>query len=78
MVTHAIPTASSVLLMPWVGLGLGLGSGLGLGLTSVPSSGPVNEAISSCRVGGGHVNLALHTLHSWWRGSLVRVEVRVS
>ena len=34
VVAHAIPTASSVLLMPWLGLGLGfgLGSGLGLGL----------------------------------------------
>ena len=32
VVAHAIPTASSVLLMPWLGLGLGLGFGLGSGL----------------------------------------------
>ena len=28
-----------------------------------PSSGPVNDDMSSSRVGGSHVNVPLHTLH---------------
>ena len=51
-----------------------LGEGLvraddALGLINAPSSGPVNDDMSSRRVGGAHVNAALHTLHVWWRGS---------
>mmetsp|Transcript_28043 Transcript_28043/g.84559 ORF Transcript_28043/g.84559 Transcript_28043/m.84559 type:complete len:215 (-) Transcript_28043:32-676(-) len=37
--------------------------------TSAAISGPVKEAMSSCRVGGSQVNSALHTLHVWCRRS---------